>query len=154
MSFSNRLNKILKHTGLTKKDFVEKCKTNTTRLFYYLKDQQKPNTEFYQNLSKAFPEVNIHWLIAGEGAMILGEKEQSSANAKSPSLYNKEEIKNLDVDCLETIIVMLELALNADNSTMDPDKKAQLIIALYSIYAKVQTKPSKEEVLTLIRLAS
>ena len=73
MNFSERLNAFFKATGIKKNDLPESIGISRGMLFNYLAGRNEPSAAFFQNLKKAFPWVNIEWLITGVGEMMSRE---------------------------------------------------------------------------------
>ena len=114
MDFAYRLNRILEYSQLTKKEFVDKCKTNTTQLFYYLKGEQEPNAKFLRNLIKAFPKTNLNWLITGTGSMLIDNiKEEIETKIKT---VEKIDTISLEKDMEEMKGIMKQLSY--DNNVL------------------------------------
>ena len=67
MALKDRLEKIIKAIGMTKKDFAVECGVSRAQLFNYLKGQQVPTATFFVNLKKKYNWINLDWLITGEG---------------------------------------------------------------------------------------
>jgi len=57
-----------------------------------LKDEKnKPSVEILLDIANYFPKINIHWLITGNGNMLLSNYETVSNNLKEPNeVYNLE----------------------------------------------------------------
>lgn len=51
-----------------------------------------PGVDIFQNIKKAFPSVNIEWLITGEGQMMIdGELEKKSFDASTELLQELKQ---------------------------------------------------------------
>lgn len=59
----------------------------------------------------------------------------------------------LDRDLLREIIEGVEEGLRQAGRTMTPEKKAQLILALYDLYSKERVKPNKDNVIQFVKAA-
>lgn len=82
--------------------------------------------------------VSLDWLLTGEGEML---KAASKATGQ-PEL--------LDTKRLTLAIETVEEGLEVNHYTMNPDKKALLIMAVYDLF-KSQTKDDKQSVLRLVQ---
>lgn len=66
-NFKGRLALFINRSGLSKKEFAERCGIKETQLYSYLKGASEPNTKVLRNIKKEFPDICIDWLISGEG---------------------------------------------------------------------------------------
>jgi hypothetical protein len=69
MDFPERLKAVIKRSGLKREEFAEAAGKSRTQIFKYLGGEQNPTADFFQAVKRAFPWVNIEWLITGEGEM-------------------------------------------------------------------------------------
>jgi len=67
MEFKDRLNKVIKRTGLKNKDFSAVCGLTKGQIQKYLNGSQEPKMIFFNRISENFPFINIEWLITGTG---------------------------------------------------------------------------------------
>ncbi|HAA21373.1 MAG TPA: hypothetical protein DCR93_21995 [Cytophagales bacterium] len=49
----------------------------TWRSLYNWRDSENWSTAFYQAIGKEFPDYNLHWLITGNGPMLISEYEKT-----------------------------------------------------------------------------
>lgn len=97
MNFSERLNAFFKATGIKKNDLPELIGISRGMLFNYLAGRNEPSAAFFQNLKKAFPWVNIEWLITGEGEM-EAHPEKTREEAEDQVLMDQDLQKALQRD--------------------------------------------------------
>jgi transcriptional regulator with XRE-family HTH domain len=69
MDISERLKAVIKQSSLGREEFAEKTGVSRRHLFNYLGGKSSPTSDFFQAVKKAFPWVNIEWLITGIGEM-------------------------------------------------------------------------------------
>ena len=66
--FIKRLEKLLDFHGLSASAFADKVKVQRSSISHLLAGRNKPSLEFVLKVTKAFPEVNLYWLLNGEGS--------------------------------------------------------------------------------------
>ena len=82
--------------------------------------------------------VNLHWLLTGDGPMLLKDVEG--------------QVAALDMERLVLALETVEEGLEMTGRTMEPGKKAELVAAVYDLFE--DRKPSeKESVLRLVKSA-
>jgi hypothetical protein len=83
--------------------------------------------------------INANWLLTGEGPMLLAELQASAA-------------VGFDLARFRLAIEATEEGLAAAGRVMAPDKKAELVLAIYDMFDEPAV--TKERVLKLIKLAA
>ena len=70
--FNSRLEKFRNHVDLkSKKAFYQLAKIDSSQFFRVIKGFQKPGFGFFEKIANAFTDLNLSWLLIGEGEMIL-----------------------------------------------------------------------------------
>ena len=70
--FNSRLEKFRNHVDLkSKKAFYQLARIDSSQFFRVINGFQKPGFGFFEKLAIAFPNLNLSWLLIGEGEMIL-----------------------------------------------------------------------------------
>lgn len=85
--FSERLNEIMTYYGLSASAFAELIHVQRSSISHVLSGRNKPSLDFILKLNKAFPDINLYWLLNSTGEMI------NSTPTTTPSLE-----KNLKQD--------------------------------------------------------
>lgn len=83
--------------------------------------------------------VNVNWLLNGQGPMLL--KDQVPAGA-------------LDVEELRAVMIGVDEALSELRRQLAPDKKFELVMALYELSRETEVKPSRATVIRLVKTAA
>ncbi|SHI90362.1 helix-turn-helix transcriptional regulator [Pseudozobellia thermophila] len=85
--FIQRLEYLLKYYGLSASGFADKVKVQRSSISHLLSGRNKPSLEFVLKVVKAFPEVNLYWLLNGKGAFPGGgqKNEAPAPKAKGPN---------------------------------------------------------------------
>jgi transcriptional regulator with XRE-family HTH domain len=69
-SFGERLEIFRKHTGLGQKEFAKKFGSDQASISHWENNRNVPDLPTAIGLLKAYPELNIFWLVDGEGEML------------------------------------------------------------------------------------
>ena len=83
----SRIQRVIDFHGLSVSAFADKIGVQRSSISHLLSGRNKPSLDFVLKLVQAFPEVNLYWLLNGEGNFPF----DSDAPALGPS-------KHLDVD--------------------------------------------------------
>ena len=65
----DRINQIMQKDGLTNAEFAEKIGISTSSLSHIFSGRNKPSLEVVMRIQKAYPSINLNWLLYGEGNM-------------------------------------------------------------------------------------
>ena len=70
--FNSRLEEFRNHLNLkSKKAFYQLARIDSSQFFRVINGYQKPGFGFFEKIANAFPDLNLSWLLIGEGEMIL-----------------------------------------------------------------------------------
>ncbi len=75
-----RLKQLREALGLNKNQLAVKLGIDNGNLSRYESGKVKPNSEFYERLVDKFAQINLSWLISGEGEMFI---QKASSHDKS-----------------------------------------------------------------------
>lgn len=67
VEFAQRLGEILKFYGITAAAFSDMVQVNRSTISHLLSGRNKPSLEFVLKVLNAFPEVELFWLLNGQG---------------------------------------------------------------------------------------
>lgn len=67
--FNSRVEKILKHYGLSASAFAEKISVQRSSISHILSGRNKPSLDFIDKVLHAFPEIDFLWLLSGKGQL-------------------------------------------------------------------------------------
>lgn len=121
----------------TQADFASEIGINSNTLRAYEKGRSQPSAETLQEICLKY-EVSPAWLLLGQG----------TARA-----VNTTSAHPIDQSLLEASIEAVEEVLEDTDRTMRPDKKAELIAAIYELYADTEKSIDKPRVLRLVKSA-
>ncbi len=87
-NFVNRLEFLLQHYEFSASTFADKIGVQRSSLSHLLSGRNKPSLDFIMKIFEAFPELNLYWLLKGEGEFI--PENSPVAPPTSPSLFSEE----------------------------------------------------------------
>ena len=92
--YGKKLQEIRKKLNLSQEEFA--TQTNITYRAYtsYERGDRKPSFEFLENLVLKY-NVNLNWLIAGQGNMLLSDNDKISSNELIQQLQDR--VKELEI---------------------------------------------------------
>lgn len=88
----SRLGEILDFYGLSGAAFADKINVQRSSISHLLTGRNKPSLEFVLKISKAFPEVDLYWLLEGKGDFPSNPVRPASANTVLPEMKNTSRI--------------------------------------------------------------
>lgn len=65
----DRILQIMEREGVSNAEFAEKIGISTSSLSHIFNGRNKPSLEVVMRIHKAYPEINLYWLLYGEGEM-------------------------------------------------------------------------------------
>ena len=74
-NFIKRLEKVIHYYGLTASSFAEKIGVQRSSISHILSGRNKPSLEFVMKVLSSFPEVDLYWLLNGNGTFPKKEKK-------------------------------------------------------------------------------
>lgn len=122
---------------LTQKELCAKVEMPLPSLRDYELGKRIPGGDAIAALIRA--GINANWLLTGEGPMLLAELGAVPAGA-------------LDQKRLQEALQATDEGLSAAGRTMRPEKKAELVLAIYDLLQEPAV--TKERVLKLVKLAA
>ena len=102
--FTSRLKKVMEHHQLSATLFADKIGVQRSSISHILSGRNKPSLDFILKVTSQFTDVDIHWLLKGEG--IFPKVEESNSPSTQSSLF--------------------------DTSSTNEGKKIQRIVTFYS----------------------
>lgn len=85
--FVERLETLLTYYDLSASAFAEKVDVQRSSISHLLSGRNKPSLEFVLKVIKAFPEVNLYWLLNGKGSFPSNE---SFTDKATPPSFERE----------------------------------------------------------------
>lgn len=96
--FITRLKKILDYYSLTSSTFADTIEVQRSSMSHLMSGRNKPSLDFVLKIVDKFPDVDLYWLLNGEGnfpkkksTVTIEEKQESNDKVKitTPSLFNQ-----------------------------------------------------------------
>lgn len=87
----DRILQIIQEESLTNAEFAEKIGISTSSLSHILTERNKPSLEVVMRIHKAYPSINLNWLLYGEGEMKVVEEGTTDGDSR---LYSNENPEN------------------------------------------------------------
>lgn len=85
--FAKRLKIIMDYYELSATLLADKIEVQRSSISHLLSGRNKPSLEFVLKILKAFPEVELYWLLNGIGKFPKGKEDESS----NPTLFSTQE---------------------------------------------------------------
>ena len=97
MDIKDRVQKILKASGLSASDFSKKLNIQRSRLSHILSGRNKPTLEIIIRINKNFPDYTLDWLINGLEPSLSGPVTSHEKNIldKKNSNDSKKKINKI-----------------------------------------------------------
>lgn len=73
----DRIAQIMQEEGLSNAEFADKIGISTSSLSHIFNGRNKPSLEVVMRIHKAYPHINLNWLLYGEGIMQEEQQEES-----------------------------------------------------------------------------
>ena len=116
-NFAKRLNSILKEYELSAATFADKINVGRATISHILSGRNKPSLDFVLKVVKAFPQVDLYWLLEGKGTFpptdeVFTEpsitETQSTIKKEKSQLIESFEKKNSSSKKIKRIILFME----------------------------------------------
>ncbi len=105
-TFGNRLKESLKEKRIKSIELAEVAGVSKSAISFYINDKSFPNQDFFRALKKLIPELNLNWLLIGDGMML-----ESGEHPKELSALQKElkESKARERELTDALVNMSRL---------------------------------------------
>lgn len=147
-NFVNRLEFLLQHYEFTASTFADKIGVQRSSLSHLLSGRNKPSLDLIMKIYDAFPELNLYWLLKGEG--VYTDKNSAPATTASPSLFsetNEMASNNIPVENSKSIAVET-VELHSESATANPK------IEVNEIGADEKTAPTDSPKIDIKKICS
>lgn len=74
----DRIAQIMQKEGLSSVEFADKIEISPSSLSHIFNGRNKPSLEVIMRIHKAYPHINLNWLLYGEGSMQEEKSEKDS----------------------------------------------------------------------------
>ena len=83
-----RFYQLFKAKGVTKAKFAELIGSSLSAISHIMSGRNKPGYDILHNIATVFPDINLNWLIGGNGSMYIGG--QPPLKAGEPTLFDMD----------------------------------------------------------------
>jgi Plasmid maintenance system antidote protein len=92
----SRIQRIIDFYGLTVSAFADQIGVQRSSISHLLSGRNKPSLDFVLKLAQTFPDVNLYWLLKGEGDFPANNNQVESSEVKQvePVLDSELPMKN------------------------------------------------------------
>ena len=87
--FTKRLKIIIEHYDISAAVLAEKMAVQRSSISHILSGRNKPSLDFVMKILKAFPEVELYWLLNGDGEFPK-DKNSNKANLTSSPIIEQQ----------------------------------------------------------------
>ena len=92
MSIKDRFKMIMERENLTAGAFAEKIGVAQATISHILSARNKyPSTEVILRLHQQYSDINLEWLLTGEGSMTADSKDEGSAPATDATASSQQQ---------------------------------------------------------------
>ena len=130
-----RLNQIIEKKGLTATKFAAMIGVNASTISHILAGRNKPGFDIINNIAKTFPDLNLTWLITGNGSMDnFPVQEEKDPVITEPTLFEMEPIEKQNTSVIPDKNIKSEETKNPITSVKSftkQTKKVQRIILFF-----------------------
>tara|TARA_R110000744_G_scaffold60864_3_gene125996 strand:+ start:230 stop:592 length:363 start_codon:yes stop_codon:yes gene_type:complete len=102
-SFISRLKTILNHHELSSASFADLIHVQRSSISHLLNGRNKPSLEFIMKINEAFKEVNLQWLLYGEGKYPNEDLEHTNKSIEQS--YGNTITKSTQKKNVERIVI-------------------------------------------------
>ncbi|MBM6889896.1 helix-turn-helix transcriptional regulator [Bacteroides caecigallinarum] len=74
----DRIIQIMRSAGLSNADFADKIGISTSSLSHIFSGRNNPSLDVVKRIHKAFPSLNLNWILYGEGNMYINDAESDT----------------------------------------------------------------------------
>ena len=99
----NRIKEVMEYANLSQQDFAARLGISAASLSSIFTGRTNPTNNHVSAIHRAFPEINVNWIMFGEGNMICG---------KAQSEEQEEGAIDLEGDGAERMLFRLSFSTN------------------------------------------
>ena len=103
--FNTRLKKILDYYNLSASAFAEKVSVQRSSISHILSGRNKPSLEFITKVVNAFPDIELLWLLSGDGEFLKSSAPLSKNELQQISSIPTAAISDEDASSIERIVI-------------------------------------------------
>ena len=127
-----RLNQIIEQRGLTATKFAALIGVNASTISHILAGRNKPGFDIINNIAKTFPDIDLGWLITGNGSMYTSSsKKENNYFSEEPTLFDLDEPKKQTDTPIQEKEKKTEIEIIGKAIAKSPTKKIKRIVLFF-----------------------
>ncbi|MCF6170378.1 MAG: helix-turn-helix domain-containing protein [Bacteroidales bacterium] len=138
----NRIKQLLEKKKLTAAQFAGEVGVQRSAVSHLLSGRNKPSLDFILKIKNRFPEVNLDWLLLGDGKMIEKAPPQETGveNLQKDLFRGEMDARGVKENPAESTVKEPEIAINVAKSEdapayrragAEPGQPPQKVVLLY-----------------------
>lgn len=100
MNIVERLQEILKFSGLSVRALANKCSLKQQTLDKHMKGISEPSANTLMAIASAYPEISTDWLLLGVGSMLRADKDSERISSLIDTIATLQESINAKNDTI------------------------------------------------------
>lgn len=92
-SMTDRIQTVMKTTKMSQQDFAKKLGISPASLSSILNNRTNPTANHVRAIHAAFPNINVAWLMFGEGDMLLHSTDEESASLDDVPKVDRKSVE-------------------------------------------------------------
>ncbi|AQX00418.1 helix-turn-helix domain-containing protein [Elizabethkingia anophelis] len=97
---NDRIKKFYESQNITQNDFAESIDSSQQYISAIVNNKRSAGPGFLLSIVEKYPQLNMHWLMRGEGAMLLPTKDQVNYIAKTINAYDMGHMSPYEYDVI------------------------------------------------------
>ncbi|SEB47975.1 DNA-binding transcriptional regulator, XRE-family HTH domain [Tenacibaculum sp. MAR_2009_124] len=140
LNFLNRIKEVIKYYSLTSSTFAESISVPKSSISHLMSGRNKPSLDFVLKIIDKFPEVDLYWLLNGEGSFpknnIIEETIPEIEHTDITDPVKKEEIQPQKVQDTPTLFSGSTANNNVETDKEDyiQSKKTKKLVKVILLY--------------------
>lgn len=141
--FTARIQMLIDHYQLSSSAFAENIGVQRSAISHIMSGRNKPSLDFIMKVLKAFPEVEIHWLLNGKGNPPGSFQSNVEADSIMPSAEQNQPAPSLFPEASGEVSQEQPIRIPSlpEKAVQDPSKKISRIIICYSDHSFEEYTP-------------
>ncbi len=138
----DRIKEIMEYKQLTSSQFADAVEVPRAVISHVLSGRNNPSLEVVTKIVSSFPEININWMLLGEGEMlttlankIVSKPTRSEVKAEEPPVIKNDSDKIDEHDKVQNKVTPKSDKLSGS------DKEIEQIVIFYSDKTFIAYKP-------------
>ncbi len=133
LAIIERIQLIVSHYGLSTSSFADSIQVQRSSMSHLLSGRNKPSLDFVTKVIDTYPEVDLYWLLKGEGSFPRTNSAKQTRVSEVTSQKSKTTIKSAQPPTLfETIDSESEIQESDEASEKRNLKTLRKVILLYN----------------------